>query len=136
MSRKLFFHIISYKPQIRQTLQSKATPETIPFSGINQNTQIPHKFESFNIIFVIFMSLSTLLLDIKILIALLDPAIYYHLYRYDPEFSQYTKTLSARRQYKLQFNKPIIFTNHSEIWYLFNRKHREDDLPAVTYFAV
>lgn len=79
------------------------------------------------------MSLSTLLLDIKIYISLLDPDTYYHLYSYDPEFSQYAKTHSAIKQYKLQFNTPITNKYGTQMYMLFNKLHREDDLPAAIY---
>lgn len=59
--------------------------------------------------------LSTLLLDIKILIAGLHPAVWYHLYRYDPEFSKYAKTFAGIRQYKLCYNKPIVWSNGTQV---------------------
>lgn len=78
--------------------------------------------------------LSTLILDIKIYIAVQHPKAYYHLYRYDKEFAEYAKTQSAIKQYIIQFNKPIISDFGNTIYYLFKRAHREDDLPAVIYY--
>ncbi len=84
------------------------------------------------------MNLSTslqtnLILDIRILIASHCQYIWYQFYRRDPEFSQYAKTSVGIQQYRLHFGGPIIDEYNNQVWRIFNKFHRENDLPAIIY---
>jgi hypothetical protein len=76
--------------------------------------------------------LSSLLLDIKTVIASCDPEVWYILTRYDSAFHEYAITPYAIARFIELFTVKTIFADYTE-HRLFGRLNRGNDLPALIY---
>ncbi len=67
----------------------------------------------------------TLVIDIKCYIATFDETAWYMMYRYDPEFSAYARSVAGIECFKKLFNNVSIDRVGNQHWYLLGVTHRE-----------
>ncbi len=76
--------------------------------------------------------LLTLLPEVKLLIACNDSKTWFRMWWCDPIFKKWAETEQAIKQFSELFST-VETTDRYQIWKLFNKTHRFDDLPAIIY---